>query len=68
MPTTNPPEQDTPPRPTEAVNRHDFGRPLRALRTWSELTQKDPERRRLGPSRRVMGLVGVVRVGSLLRP
>ena len=28
----------------------------------------DPERRRLGPSRRVMGLVGVVRVGSFLRP
>jgi hypothetical protein len=40
VPTTNPPEQDTPPRPTEAVNRHDFGRALRALRTWSELTQK----------------------------
>jgi hypothetical protein len=42
MPTTNPPEQHTPPRPV-ATNRPDFGRALRDLRRWSGLTQKDLE-------------------------
>ena len=40
MPTTNPPEQDTPPRPTTASTVTEFGRALRALRRWSGLTQK----------------------------
>jgi Helix-turn-helix domain len=40
MTTSNPPEQDTPPRPSEAVTVADFGRALRSLRRWSGLTQK----------------------------
>jgi hypothetical protein len=40
MTISNPPEQDTPPRPSEAVTVADFGRALRSLRRWSELTQK----------------------------
>ncbi|MGQ0715730.1 MAG: helix-turn-helix domain-containing protein [Pseudonocardiales bacterium] len=40
MTTSNPAEQDTPPRPAAVTTVADFGRSLRALRRWSELTQK----------------------------
>jgi len=43
MPTTNPPDQNTPPQPTEAASRREFGAALRDLRRWAGLTQKDLE-------------------------
>lgn len=44
MPTTNPPEQDAPPRPTEATTVAEFGRALWTLRRkWANLTQKELE-------------------------